>query len=89
MSKHTQGPWDVRKIDSAPSFRGIFGICANGGGGSIREEEQANALLIAAAPELLKALQKLCYSHGLERDEEFRHNFMPYVRTLISKAGGE
>lgn len=58
MNKHTPGPWDVRKIDNAPSFRGIFGICANGSGNSIREEEEANARLIAAAPELLEALER-------------------------------
>jgi hypothetical protein len=54
---HTPGPWDIRKIDSAPSFRGIFGVCANGGGNSIQEEEKANARLIAAAPDMLETLK--------------------------------
>jgi hypothetical protein len=89
MSKYTPGPWDIRKIDSAPSFRGIFAVCSNGGGGSIREEEQANALLIAAAPEMAQMLRKLCYSHGLDGDTEFRNQLMADVRQLLNKAGIE
>lgn len=56
MAKHTPGPWDVRLIDNAPSFRGIFGICANHGGGSREDEVRANHRVIQHSPEMLRAL---------------------------------
>jgi hypothetical protein len=71
MSKHTPGPWFVVNIgaDDEPMMsvkaariagqepRHEVAICATGD--SPQEMEDANARLIAAAPELLEALEKL------------------------------
>ena len=68
MSKHTPGPWevveDIRDEDEEFQYTAGFDICSYDGvsvvgcegisGGS--EVERANANLIAAAPDLLKAL---------------------------------
>ncbi len=88
MSKHTPGPWDVRKIDSAVSFRGIFGICANGGGGSIADEEKANAHLIAMAPEMLTLLKRLMAG---KPGSEYQLHELPSeteISEIIAKAEG-
>ncbi len=50
MSKHTPGPWYIQD----DLIRGDYGYVADINGGLINE---ANARLIAAAPELLAALQ--------------------------------
>ena len=63
MVRHTPGPWSVVlvgalkiKADSTPGyFATIEGACAGAHGA----EGEANARLIAAAPELLAALESL------------------------------
>lgn len=59
MSAATRGPWRIRRgnqIESAVALRVVatvdFSPSERGGG---TDEERANALLIAAAPELLEA----------------------------------
>lgn len=67
MSKHTPGPWILKRhrehgprdwwvgaSDDAP-----VGIFSFQGGGASEEEEIANAQLLAAAPDLLKELRML------------------------------
>lgn len=66
--KHTPGPWHVRKCDGgyrlfdredwAVVNDGLITPCLIWGGAGFKEGE-ANARLIAAAPDLLKALQVL------------------------------
>jgi hypothetical protein len=70
-SKHTPGPWQIYKdrnrIDRYPGIDGVtrtvivFGVDgeSNGVRGQNYEESLANAHLIAAAPELLDALELL------------------------------
>jgi len=58
-AKHTPGPWKARKATaSVPTFhvRGGTGTVASVYGKTI-ERTEANALLIAAAPEMVVALQ--------------------------------
>ena len=64
MSKHTPGPWVIYRpakypyIKSAnPSCRGQFVLDHNAVAAYVRDH--ADALLIAAAPELLEALKRL------------------------------
>ena len=59
MSKHTAGPWTVSTSDRYVRYRGIHGpnICDLEVFGGERDEQEANAHLIAAAPELLEALK--------------------------------
>ena len=66
MSGHTPGPWEVRSYDKG-SQRDMHGIFKLGNQLPIVEsvwgrnihESDANAKLIAAAPQLLEALQNL------------------------------
>ena len=63
MIKYTPGPWMLdkvigRDIISYPTDTEIASIWGNDAGGPIMKEEmQANAHLISAAPELLEALE--------------------------------
>lgn len=58
-AKHTPGPWTVMGdvIVGQPTYivAGIYNLRAS----NSEQEEQANAALIAAAPELLEALENL------------------------------
>jgi hypothetical protein len=62
MNKHTPGPWktsndgcDIEAI-YGPNKEDVLGICSM----YADESSEANAALIAAAPELLEALNNLC-----------------------------
>lgn len=65
MSKHTPGPWKVsRRFDIYQDNRGYCGYYVGSTRGNsddlpenVKEQDEANARLIAAAPELLDALQ--------------------------------
>jgi hypothetical protein len=70
VSKHTAGPWvalgnGVFTDDSAPQMREILHSIYNTRSAS-KEEQRANALLIAAAPEMLEALCEIlrCVANG-------------------------
>lgn len=87
MSKHTPGPWNIDKDDSGN------GVSANVNGsrywitGVIQEpgkefSDEANARLIAAAPDLLEALQNIVES-GLSTSR------ISAARAAIAKATGE
>lgn len=106
MNKHTPGPWlcdsRVPTRVTGPKDRGI---CSTGGyqnntqdAEQLNAEHEANARLIAAAPELLEALQtwqqfwdtmpkgqmgKLAFNVGL-----FNDGFIQ-MRRAIAKATGE
>lgn len=56
--KVTPGPWGVFKGTMIESKSGVF-ICDVLGHSTSQEEDEANANLIAAAPELLEALQAM------------------------------
>ena len=82
-TQHTPGPWSVStygnvmkktctvaKIEQMP--------------GDFDSEKQANANLIAAAPELLEALQEIVCTYGF-REPDIRE----IARVAIAKAVGE
>lgn len=93
-SKHTPAPWRVIKQmpygRTLPVFK-IFGKTESGHDRHITEidlisdellqEEESNASLIAAAPELLSVLEDMLAAHDKEYD-------LPWgtVRTVIAKA---
>lgn len=57
MSKHTQGPWHIARFEaSTVDIRDARGVTVAEVGDTSMEDE-ANARLIAAAPELLEALK--------------------------------
>jgi hypothetical protein len=101
-NKHTPGPWiydetwglihDARKSAQGP-HESAAEICAiHAGRTGKRDESKANARLIAAAPELLAALQTMveqagCYMDDGEATKE-EMNAMDAARAAIAKAKG-
>lgn len=77
MSKHTPGPWEVQTEGCYPVVRKVFradhhmNVCGPVHGYMYADDEkanqQANARLIAAAPELLAALQDIVRSVALNQ----------------------
>ena len=88
MMKHTKGPW---KINIDTGEYGVYHLYSPDIGGDEvfeREEiDEANARLIAAAPELLDALRDLLYAATLPMKE--RREGWDSARALIKKVAGE
>ena len=95
MNKHTPGPWKygielssrsgewLISFDAGNRGRGIDIAETKAGSG----QEEANARLIAAAPELLESLehsQRLLERLGLQSSDEYQANSY-----IIAKANGE
>ena len=79
-TQHTKGPWKYLRtsgFDYGSTAYWLPGICAN-----IKDE--ANARLIAAAPDLLVALQHLMVAHDEQLDYAFQQ-----AQEAIAKATGE
>lgn len=111
MTKHTQGPWvvhegdeiDVRSANPADLAQAPIYYCiAENIGGHVHGENfddysevEANARLIAAAPELLEALEGMIEVYGSEGDvdglpkHEVELNLIAFARAAIAKARGE
>lgn len=97
MSKHTAGPWRVGdshlEITDADGHRAIAEVRDYDGWEEISEEEQeANLRLIAAAPDMLKALQmeEELNRIGLIRAEnDFIEAVNKARRDAIAKAEGQ
>ena len=67
MSKHTLGPWEAkRETDYVPAQVWAEGRQVEEVYGESREVRAANACLIAAAPELLNALQRTIMEFWVE-----------------------
>lgn len=110
-AKHTPGPWRTYSargsdgehcywgIDPEGDYRGTIGSShdAEHIGGITKEESEANARLIAAAPELLEALDEMtaiCAACTFEniyiRGQYFnREGSVERARAAIAKAKGE
>lgn len=100
--KFTKGPWQVNKkvktsVEQAQAGQGINLIaqCEDVDGVRSKEEDQANARLIAAAPELLEALE-MCikFIEKTKFTKEFSDHFdknynWHLVQQALSKAKGE
>ena len=94
--KHTKGPWELATM-SGTDLPAIIGgkpgpIIAEitkwtSVGQSDPDTIQANARLIAAAPELLEALRDLLYAATLPMKE--RREGWDSARALIKKVAGE
>lgn len=86
-SKHTKGTWEVNPRASRHVRCNEITIasCSSGQSGDREEEEIANAKLIAAAPDLLKALvfaRCFCIAKGINVES---HNFK-IIEEAIEKA---
>ncbi len=84
MSKHTPGPWKAVRCRHGwhigPQPGGVCTICDDSQFGDVADrsrylQQEANARLIAAAPELLAALERV-YPHGCASHDVT----CPYVR---------
>ena len=94
MSAHTPGPWEVE--NSKDEHNGVefpqgYNIVSEDGqyivgdAGILEGEiDEANARLIAAAPELLEALRFVLTAHG-----EQLHDAFAMANAAIAKATGE
>lgn len=92
MSKHTPGPWIVYEFVDGYDIRAPEAECyvatasdPEAVWGAIGREEDAR--LIAAAPELLEALENLLKVH--EGEGGTQHNAADMARAAIAKAKGE
>ena len=93
MSKHTPGPWEIKRhfdscyrYISAPEHIALAQVVW-----CVEEEErspvcEANAHLIAAAPELLEALENLLKVY--EGEGGAQHHAGDMARAAIAKAKG-
>jgi len=71
--KHTKGEWKINpfnKLSIIDSFTDGYGNLIAQVNGKEGEEREANAALIAAAPELLEALIELTYQLTGEQEAE-------------------
>jgi hypothetical protein len=84
MSKHTPGPWAVEELKHRYRLR--CSIEATDGSLVGESYEEKNAHLIAAAPELLEALEALVLD---ESKEYIPTRLWNAARAAIAKAKGE
>jgi len=105
MSKHTLGPWSIftdekHKHNAGIEADGFSIICIgypdeklamddSGVHGRTEEEAQANARLIAAAPDLLEALEAIMDSDLWEWNGSAAFWLQDKVKAAIAKAKGE
>jgi len=89
--KHTQGKWEVNASGQASKHyrefvvndeNEIIAYCH----GDSREEAEANAKLISAAPDLLEALQTIADCENTQLDKRDALSFIKVARATIKKA---
>lgn len=92
-SKHTPGPWDVHCGDTmwdysiwSPGTETV--VCTVDSNGQSAAECEANAMLIAAAPELLAALEGVMRCFAYAPGSKAEPEWYATVRTAIAKARG-
>jgi hypothetical protein len=89
MNNHTQGPWVATAQASANFYTILTGnkwlASVQFNGELMEAKQEANARLIAAAPELLEACKKA--EEWLE-DWASAEPYMSVIRAAIAKAGG-
>ena len=95
MTQHTPGPWEVRTGEFIKDSEGkAIAYCQSSNGTRNVDEVHANARLIAAAPDLLKALDKtagridnlLDSAHFNDTVRNFLMNMGDDIQAAIAKA---
>lgn len=92
QTKHTPGPWNFAKsdIDGRYSIYGNGPLAYCGDTGAVNGDGEANARLIAAAPDLLVALKALVGEADLgEVDLDDDRAKLEQARAAIAKATGD
>jgi len=94
MNKHTPGPWQAHRHESTDTYTiHVAGRCwetwAVAHVGDCTQDE-ANARLIAASPELLEALNSLtAMAEAFPTELHEKHPDVVAARAVIAKATGE
>lgn len=90
-AKHTAAPWGVIVNVNHWSVQDTRGVNVAGGTGwgipGLHGQMEANARLIAAAPDLLAALNAMLTHMGMDEDEWTKPTF-DQARAAIAKATG-
>ena len=98
MKKHTAGPWiiqDKRYIDAPARGKRYQAICEMGSNGvRISKIDEANARLIASAPDMHEVLQMFahCYEKWNQRKEggeDDLHYAAKQIKDLLAKIDGK
>ena len=90
MSKHTPGPWVIKEIDRNEGVRISCGLVGCGCRVYGMPEGEANARLIAAAPDLLAALESVLTIGGIDQSPGTNGRVVLHqVRAAIAKARGQ
>jgi len=101
MSEHTPGPWymhdytelfgdDPMRICVSCDECTELTICYMGNAVYADvKEARSNAHLIAAAPEMLEALEETVYMRGIPEDDEARNGYEKRLMAAIAKAKGD
>ena len=91
---HTPGPWQFGKVSQLPAFslpieyQRIY-MPDNDAAFVSGSHAEANARLIAAAPELLEALEELLTAEKLDDDDPILDCARGKAKSAISRAKGE
>ncbi|MBX3018004.1 MAG: hypothetical protein KF767_08950 [Bdellovibrionaceae bacterium] len=85
--KHTPGPWDVN-VYSYPLTPRLFGVNWKQQEKRDASEDLANARLIAAAPEMLEALEDVLAFLNIKRTG-IENSLAKQVERALAKARGE
>jgi hypothetical protein len=95
MSNHTPGPWGPTNSDDLDDAPGYV-VCTLDDGWYVSSEHKptigaigADTRLIAAAPEMLDALEETVYMRGIPDDDEDRNGYEKRLMAAIAKAKGE
>ena len=84
MGERTPGPWYIHGIQSQDVEVAVV-YTPRG----VREVREANARLIAAAPDLLEALESMLSEHCGQNNHECDDIVHDLARTALAKAKGE
>ena len=103
MTKFTPGPWHVTEArglegehlyweisGDSHKYRGYLATLqhSEGIGGTTRDENDANALLVSAAPEMYMALERLARVASVELTGK-RDDVLEQAQSALAKARGE
>ena len=90
MSAHTPGPWTIPARDSGVTVNASHGIVAEVYAVDVGTTQQANAKLIAAAPDMAEALRNFigfAKYHEMEKANPRLQLQMLGMRAALAKAG--
>lgn len=88
--KHTAGPWRIHRGGNVPFRKAAFNVGDVAWIGPQRKIDSANARLIAAAPDLLLALEECrrILSHSFPEDDREIMKGLRLANSAINKAEG-